>query len=445
MVKKFDELGLSSELLKSITEAGFTEPTEIQEKTIQLALEGKDIVGSAKTGSGKTLAFALPIIDKLEKGINSQALILVPTRELAQQVAEVLEIFSKNKGLRVAVVYGGVDIKHQIQSVSYSEIVVGTPGRILDHLERRTLELFNLKTLVLDEADRMLDMGFYEDVTEIVKQCPIKRQTLLFSATISPDIDYMTKKYMHNPVEIVAEAFVDASKLEQVYYDVPSYLKFSLLYHLLKEEKEGLAMIFCATRNNAEFVGKNLNLLGIEAVTIHGGFSQDKRNNIMEHFKSGKFYALVCTDVAARGLDIEEVTHVYNYDIPKVTEEYIHRVGRTARAGKNGKAISIVTDRDYDNFNQVLKGGELTIKRLELPRIEKVPLQWFPEGTVFKRGSGEYRGRGEGRGSGRFGSRGGGRREGGFNRGSRFGNKGSEHRHHKVTHGHSNSRFGSRR
>jgi len=401
-MKKFNELGLSMELLKVIEGAGFTEPTEIQEKSIPLALEGKDIIGAAKTGSGKTLAFGLPIIEKLQAGKPQQALILVPTRELAQQVGEAIQVFAEYKQLRVAVVYGGVAISNQINSVKFSEIIVGTPGRILDHLERRTLEFFDLKVLVLDEADRMLDMGFYEDVTEIIKQCPIKRQSMLFSATISQDIDYMAKKYMNSPSEVSGEVLVDPTKLEQFYYDVPSHLKFSLLVHLLKQEQSGLAMIFCATRDNAEFVGKNLARLGIEAMTIHGGFSQDKRNNIMEHFKAGKFYVLVCTDVAARGLDIQEVSHVYNYDIPKSTEEYIHRIGRTARAGKNGKAISLVADRDYENFNAVLKGGEVKIKMLELPKIERIFIKWFPESTGFKSGGrfggrGEYRGRGAGR------------------------------------------------
>ena len=389
---KFDELGLTKELLKILEEQGISQPTEIQEKAIPLALQGKDLIGSAKTGSGKTLSFSLPIIEHIQQGTPSQALILVPTRELAQQVGEVFEIFSKTKGLRTAVVYGGVDIKNQIQAVKYAEIVVGTPGRILDHLERRTLEFFNLKILVLDEADRMLDMGFYEDVTEIVKQCPIKRQTMLFSATISQDIDYLASKYMKSPSEVSAAAYVDASKLEQIYYDVPQYLKFSLLVHLLKEEKSGLEMIFCATRDNADFVGKNLSALGIDTMVIHGGFSQDKRTKIMQHFKSGKFYSLVCTDVAARGLDIDEVSHVYNYDIPKTTEEYIHRIGRTARAGREGKAISLVSERDYDNLNAVLKGAEVKIKSAELPKLERVFIKWFPERTEFRRGHGKYRG-----------------------------------------------------
>jgi len=434
-MKKFEELGLSPAILSLIIDAGFTEPTEIQEKAIPIAMQGKDLIGSAKTGSGKTLAFGLPIIEKLSQGLKSQALILVPTRELAQQVGETLEIFSKDKGLRVAVVYGGVDIKNQINEVKYSEIIVGTPGRILDHIDRRTIEFFDLKILVLDEADRMLDMGFYEDVIKIVNNCPRKRQTLLFSATISQDIDYLANKYMISPVEISAETLVDASKLEQVYYDVPQHMKFSLLVHLLKDEQSGLAMVFCATRNNADFVGKNLSALGIETVIIHGGFSQDKRTKIMEHFKQGKFYVLVCTDVAARGLDIQEVTHVYNYDIPKVTEEYIHRIGRTARAGKNGKAISLVSPRDYDNLNNVLKGAEVKIKQIELPRIERSYIKWFPEPREER----------EGRFGGRTGFRGRGGDKGGSGHSEKGRTYGDGRSRFSSTHGKPRSRFNSRR
>ena len=368
---KFEEIGLNAEILHELQKAGFTKPTEIQEKTIHLALQGKDIIGAAKTGSGKTLAFGLPIIQKIHQGKACQAIIIVHTRELAIQVSQELEKFSAYKNARVATVYGGVDIKSQISSVQYSEIIVGTPGRVLDHIERRTINLSGISFLVLDEADRMLDMGFYEDVNKIISHCNKHRQTFLFSATISQDVERLSHKYMSHPVKISAEVHVDPSLLEQYYIDVPNYEKFSLLVHLLKKEESGLVMVFCATRRSADVVGKSLELNGIQASIIHGGFTQNQRERTLSGFKKGHTFVLVCTDVAARGLDIPNVSHVYNYDLPKTKEEYIHRIGRTARAGNEGKAISLLSDRDYDNFRAVLKDGTLNIKEMEKPDVKE--------------------------------------------------------------------------
>ena len=272
-----------------------------------------------------------------------------------------------------------------------ADIVVGTPGRILDHLERGTVDFIDLRTLVLDEADRMLDMGFIEDMKKIIGQCPLKRQTLLFSATISQDIVYLAQKYMRNPVEVSAEKHVDSSKLKQVYYDVRDDLKFSLLVHLLRSERSGTVMVFCNTRRNTDFVAKNLKFSGIDSMAIHGGLSQEKRNKIMEHFRSRKVYVLVCTDVAARGLDIKGVSHVYNYDIPKDSKEYIHRIGRTARAGKEGKAINIVARRDYDNFNAVLKFVDVNIINEKTPQIKRVRIRWMPEKKGVRKGRAGFR------------------------------------------------------
>lgn len=367
----FTKLGLNAEILHELHKAGFSQPTEIQEKTISLALQGKDIIGAAKTGSGKTLAFGLPIIQNITPEKPVQALILVPTRELAVQVSQELERFSAWKNLRVATVYGGVDIKGQISSVQYSEIIVGTPGRILDHIERRTLNLSGINFLVLDEADRMLDMGFYDDVNKIIGFCNKKRQTFLFSATISQDVDRLSHHYMHNPERVSAETYVDASLLEQFYVEVPNYEKFSLLVHFLKEENSGLVMVFCATRRSADVVGKSLEKNGIDASIIHGGFTQNQRERTLSGFKKSNTMVLVCTDVAARGLDIPNVSHVYNYDLPKTKEEYIHRIGRTARAGNEGKAISLLSDRDYDNFRAILKDGTLNIKEMPMPRLKE--------------------------------------------------------------------------
>jgi ATP-dependent RNA helicase DeaD len=375
-MKTFEELGISKNILKAIEELGFTEPSEIQEKVIPLAIAGKDIIGGSATGSGKTLAFGASIIEHAKPGHGLQALILVPTRELAEQVSESLKIFSKYHPITISAIYGGVDINPQIKKLRTSDVVVGTPGRILDHLSRGTIDFSKIKAVVLDEADRMLDMGFHWDVEKILKQCPVKRQTLLFSATISSDIDFLAKKYMINPVEISVESYVDPELLAQIYYDVSQNLKFSLLVHLLKHENANLVMVFCSTRINADFIGKNLRKAGINALVIHGGLTQNKRSNVMDNFHEAEVNVLVCTDIAARGLDIKGVSHVYNYDIPKTNKEYIHRIGRTARAGAEGKAVNLVSSRDYDNFRKVLSDHSLKIKQEALPKLESINISF---------------------------------------------------------------------
>ncbi len=381
-MEKFKSLGLSEAFLAEIVKAKFTEPSEIQEKTIPLVLAGNDVIGGSATGSGKTLAFGAGIIEKVEKGQGLQSLILTPTRELAEQITTVLRTFSAYKGLDIASVYGGVGINPQIRALEYADIAIATPGRVLDHLERGTINLSRVKILVLDEADRMLDMGFIDDVEKIIKHCPKERQTLLFSATISQEISRMAQHYMKNPIEISVTHFVDPSKLKQVYYDTPKEIKFSLLVHLLTQERTGLVMVFCNTRDNADFVARHLGREGIDAMSIHGGLSQEKRNHIMELFHENKnAHVLVCTDVAARGLDIKGISHVYNYDIPKTSEEYIHRIGRTARAGKDGIAVSIVASRDYENFRRVLEGDGIKIESLPVPEVRRIFLKIEPRGN----------------------------------------------------------------
>lgn len=371
-MEKFEKLGLSHELLNVLKEEGFTEPTEIQEKAIPVAIAGKDILGGSATGSGKTLAFSAQIVESLKPSNRVQALILTPTRELAEQVSKALERFSKSKKLKILAIYGGVGIEQQMRRLAVADVVVGTPGRILDHLNRRTLRLDGIKILVLDEVDKMFDMGFHKDVEKIIIECPEKRQTMMFSATISGDIDYLAKKYTNNPVEISVESYVDPSKLKQIYYDVPNNLKFSLLVQLLEIEKESLVMVFCSTRRNVDFVAHNLKKVGINAIAIHGGLTQSKRLSVLESFHKKDVNVLVCTDVAARGLDIKEVTHVYNYDLPTVANDYVHRIGRTARAGKEGKAIILLSGRDYENFSSITKNSSLNITPEVLPRIERI-------------------------------------------------------------------------
>lgn len=420
-MEKFKKLKLSESLFKAIEDSGFKEPTEIQEKAIPPILEGKDVLGSAMTGSGKTLAFGAGIIENVEKGKGIQSLVLTPTRELAEQVSQSIKKFSKHKQLKIIEIYGGVGFEPQVRNIQTADVVVGTPGRVLDHLKQRTLNLSKVKILVLDEADRMLDMGFIEDVQRIIEHCSDNRQTLLFSATISHDIERIAKRYMKNPVLVEAEQYVDPSKLDQVYYDVPQNQKFSLLVHLLKAEESGLVMVFCNTRRNADFLVRNLRRYDVDAIVIHGGLTQNKRSNVMFDFHSGKAQILVCTDVAARGLDIKNVSHVYNYDIPSNSSDYIHRIGRTARAGKEGKAISLVSQRDYDSFNRVLHENEIKIKNEPMPEIESLFVR-FDEDERNNRGRGGFS---RGKNFSRGGSRGGfgGQRSGGSGQRS-FGSRG---------------------
>ena len=372
-MEQFEKLGFSKEVLFNLKKTGFQKPTEIQEKAIPLAIAGKDIVGASFTGSGKTLVFASSIIENLTKKDYVQALVLTPTRELAEQVADSIRHFSK-KNLKTLAIYGGVNIEGQINKLDNTDIVVGTPGRIIDHLKRKTLSLDKVKILVLDECDRMFDMGFHRDVEMIIQHCPKKRQTMLFSATISADIDYFIQKYTTNPEIISVASYVDPSKLKQIFYDVPDSLKFSLLVHLLKKERAKLAMIFCNTRRNVDFIADNLNNKGINAQAIHGGLEQNKRIRILTDFHENRVNILVCTDVAARGLDIKGVGHIYNYDIPKDDKDYVHRIGRTARASEEGKAINILSSRDYENFRKINENTDIKIDQEKLPYIEKVDI-----------------------------------------------------------------------
>ena len=354
----FENLGLSTQLTTTINRMGFTKPTQIQERSIPHIVTGKDVIGESETGSGKTLAFGCGIIEQVIPKAGLQALILTPTRELAEQVKNALRRFAYNKSLSISTIYGGV--------------VIATPGRLLDHLERRTINTSKIKLLVMDEADRMLDMGFIEDVEKIIRACPSKRQTLFFSATISSRIKDMAGRYMKNPIKVMAGKHVDPSKLKQIYYDTPKNMKLSLLVHFLKKENSGLVMVFCNTRKNTDFVAKNLKANEIRAVAIHGGFSQNKRTRTIEMFDKAKVSVLVCTDVAARGLDIENVSHVYNYDLPKDPNDYVHRIGRTARAGESGKVINILCEYDYDNFSRIKdEYSTFSIEKVKRPYLEK--------------------------------------------------------------------------
>ena len=370
----FEKLGLSNELLKAIEKLGITEPTQIQEESIPHILAGKDVIGESATGSGKTIAFGSGIIEKVIPGKGLQALILTPTRELAEQVTIMLRQLSRN--LKIISVYGGVSINPQINDLKRADVVVATPGRLLDHLERRTIDLSKISILILDEADRMLDMGFIDDVEKIIRACPKQRQTLFFSATIDIKIKNLAKKYMVQPVNVSAKKLVDPSKLKQVYYDIKRNMKLSLLAHLLQHESSGLAMIFCNTRKNTDFVVKNLRANKIKAIAIHGGLSQNKRTKTISLFNNAKAGVLVCTDVAARGLHIDNVSHIYNYEMPNDPKDYVHRIGRTARAGEEGKVINLLCNFDYDNFSRILdEYRSFSIEKLEKPYLKKIVIR----------------------------------------------------------------------
>ena len=370
----FEDLGLDVGLLELLKKNNISVPTKIQEKTLPLILKGKDVIAGSATGSGKTLAFGLGMIQNLIPGQGVQALILVPTRELAEQVYTVLKEYSRSRKLRTTAVYGGVSLNPQTNSLRSADIVVGTPGRILDHLSRGSIDLSFTKFVVLDEADRMLDMGFLDDVKKIMSQCSNERQSLLFSATLPQEVVRLAKNFMNDPVRVNAVVFVDPKKLKQCYYDINGPLKFSLLAHLLKEDREGSVMIFCNSRSFTSSVSRNLNKIGIDAMAIHGGLSQAERKKVLSRFQNKQGFILVCTDVAARGLDIPGVSHVINYDIPDDSKQYIHRAGRTARAGENGLVINLISHRDYDNFSKVLRDYDLNIQKMERPFIKKIDL-----------------------------------------------------------------------
>ncbi len=366
----FEKMNIDKRVLAAMREMNLKIPTEIQQKVLPAALEGKDLIGQSMTGSGKTLAFAIPILQRVEHDAGIQALVLAPTRELTMQIAGEMKKLGRNMKASVCEVYGGIAINPQIHKLRSADIVIGTPGRILDHLSRRTIDFRAVKILVLDEADRMLDMGFIDDIRRIIGALPRKRQTMLFSATIPEDVYRISRNYMDNPVRLVAQTEVPIEKLKQTYYDVRAEDKISLLVHLIKKEKPTLAMVFCGTRHTTDFLADILFRSGVEAKAIHGGLTQERRTNILEGFHRGRPHILVATDVAARGLDIKNVTHIFHFDSPKNTDDYTHRIGRTARVGKEGKSLLLLSQRDHEFFRKILR---------EAPYIEKVRIDNFPK------------------------------------------------------------------
>lgn len=362
-------------------------PTAIQEKTIPLILSGKDVIGQSQTGSGKTAAFGLPLVSRITRGQGVQGLILTPTRELCIQVSQALSGFAKYASLRVIPVYGGVGIGNQLNGFRSADIIVATPGRLLDLIERGC-KLSAVRYVVLDEADRMLDMGFIDDVEKILRHTPKHRQTVLFSATLSSKLRQLVHRYMNSPVAVQTETKVDASLLSEKAYMVQPQDKFSLLTHFLKHETSGIALVFCATRHNCDRVARNLRFQKIDAIAIHGGLSQSKRSHTIGLLHKRGTGILIATDVASRGLHIENISHVYNYELPQTSDDYVHRIGRTARAGAKGDAITFVTPQDLREFKNFMRELNRDVKSAPLPQFEKIIL---PQGPQHERTSPERR------------------------------------------------------
>ena len=349
----FNKLGLSPALLKAIQDKGYTKPSEIQKEAIPEILKGNDILAGAQTGTGKTAAFALPILHTLQNAESKRrrvrVLVLVPTRELASQVGESFRDYGSNLRFRTSILYGGVSINTQIDKIKKGvDIVVATPGRLLDHLNQKTLNLFELETFVLDEADRMLDMGFIRDIKKILKYLPEEKQNLLFSATFPNEIKSLADSLLNSPKRIqVKSNNSTADKVEQVVYPVDKTRKRELLAHCIKEENWFQVLVFSRTKHGANKLAQQLNKEGIDADALHGNKSQAQRTRALKDFKDSKTQVLVATDIAARGIDISLLPHVVNFDLPYVPEDYIHRIGRTARAGQEGKAISLVSADEH--------------------------------------------------------------------------------------------------
>lgn len=362
---KFNEFNLSASLLAEIEKAGFVEASPIQEQTIPLALEGKDVIGQAQTGTGKTAAFGLPTLEKIDvDNTVIQALVIAPTRELAVQSQEELFRFGRSKGVKVRSVYGGSSIEKQIKALkSGAHIVVGTPGRLLDLIKRKALKLNHIETLILDEADEMLNMGFLEDIEAIISRVPEERQTLLFSATMPDAIKRIGVQFMKEPEHVkIASKELTTELVDQYYIRVKEGEKFDTMTRLMDVEQPELAIVFGRTKRRVDELTRGLKIRGFRAEGIHGDLDQNKRLRVLRDFKNGNLDVLVATDVAARGLDISGVTHVYNYDIPQDPESYVHRIGRTGRAGKSGQSITFVAPNEM-GYLQIIEN--LTKKRMK--------------------------------------------------------------------------------
>ncbi|GAQ17778.1 DEAD-box ATP-dependent RNA helicase CshA [Oceanobacillus picturae] len=366
----FNEIGISSPIMKALEKMGFEEATPIQAETIPLAMQGNDVIGQAQTGTGKTAAFGIPMIEKIDsKQRKIQGLVVAPTRELAIQVAEELNRLSKFKGVRALAIYGGSPMDRQIRALKDGpQIVVATPGRLLDHMRRKTIRINMVQTAILDEADEMLNMGFIDDIRDILKGIPEERQTLLFSATMPKEIRDIATNLMNDPKEVKVKAKeMTVENIDQFFIEIPEKFKFDTLNNHLDINAPELAIVFSRTKKRVDEITEGLQARGYRAEGIHGDLTQGKRMSVLNKFKGGRVDVLVATDVAARGLDISGVTHVYNFDIPQDPESYVHRIGRTGRAGRTGEAISFITPREMSHLQLIEKVTKSKMKRLTPP------------------------------------------------------------------------------
>ncbi|MEN6460682.1 MAG: DEAD/DEAH box helicase [Syntrophomonas sp.] len=368
-IQKFRDLGLKLELLHMIEKKGFEEPTPIQSRAIPPGLTGRDIMGQAKTGTGKTAAFGLPILNQIIPGDGLQALVVCPTRELAVQVSQEILFLGHELKVYTLPVYGGQSIEIQIRGLKRRpEIIVGTPGRLIDHMNRGTIRLSGLKYVVLDEADEMLDMGFLPDIKKILEQCPSKRQTFLFSATLEKEIRDLAYEFMQEPEEIMIESpELTVPLTKQYYYEVQPRHKIETICQVIDIAQPPVSLIFCRTKKGADQLARVLNKRGYAADALHGDMSQRERDNVMERFRKGNIEILTATDLAARGLDVDVVTHVINFDIPEDPDSYVHRIGRTGRAGRTGTAITLVEPGQIRTLRVIEKHIRTRINRQSLP------------------------------------------------------------------------------
>ena len=376
MTERFAALGVSDAIVRAVAALGFEEPTPIQQQAVPAVLSGRDVIGQAQTGTGKTAAFGMPLVEMVNPADrNVQALIICPTRELAVQVAEELFRLARyRRGLTVVPIYGGQPIERQITALRKgAQMVIGTPGRVLDHIRRGTLSLGSVRFAVLDEADEMLDMGFRDDITEILDRTPATRQTLLFSATLSPEIRELAQRYLRDPVEVrTVHRELTVPQVEQVYFEVRENEKLEALSRLLDLSEGGRALVFCNTKRNVDEVVSQLRARGYSAEGLHGDMKQNQRDRVMARFRQGVIDLLVATDVAARGIDVEEITTVFNFDLPQDEEYYVHRIGRTGRAGRSGRAFTFVTGREHWKLRDIMKYTQTRIVQRQVPSLADV-------------------------------------------------------------------------
>jgi len=373
----FAALNLSEAMNEALAKAGYLDPTPIQAGLIPYALSGVDVLGQARTGTGKTAAFVIPILERLlaaKKAHGPMALVLVPTRELAVQVREEVVKLAHGQKIHSVAVYGGKPIRGQIDKLSRGcEVVIGTPGRVLDHMGRGTLKLDDLQMVVLDEADRMLDIGFRPDIEKILRRCPRSRQTLLLSATVPPPVERLARSYMQNPESLnFSPTDVSVDTIEQFYCTVDGDRKFELLEHLIKRDEPSQAIVFCRTKRGTDKVDRRLQKRFKDVACIHGDLAQSARDRVMSAFREGKVKILVATDVVGRGIDVSSISHIYNYDIPQFCDDYVHRVGRTGRMGREGVAHTFVTPEEGNELTRIEMRINKLLKRDEVPGFEAV-------------------------------------------------------------------------